>query len=136
MTTAARRWPAVRAAAAVGLAFSALAILAGTRVLTGRDVPDYPVLTWLVRYNVAAGIAGVVVALGAWQARSWARAAAWVVTALHGGVLLTLIATRLTGGVVATDSLVAMSLRTVVWLAIAFTASRALAARRRASLEA
>jgi len=127
--TAPRRFPADRVAAAGGLAFSALAILAGTRVLTGRDVPDYPVLPWLVRYNVAAGIAGVVVALGVWRHRSWARAAARAVTALHGGVLAALIATRVTGGVVANDSLVAMSLRTLVWLAVALTAGRALAAR-------
>lgn len=127
--TAARGVASVRIAAAVGLAFSALAILAGTRVITGRDVPDYPVLPWLVRYNVAAGIAGVVVALGVWRARSWARAAAWTIAAVHGGVLAALAATRLTGGVVAADSLVAMSLRTIVWLAVALAASRTLRAR-------
>ena len=48
----------VRLAAAVGLVFSALAILAGTRVLSGLDVPDYPVLPWLVQYKLAAGVVG------------------------------------------------------------------------------
>ena len=119
-----------RLAAVVALVFSALAIVAGTRVLTGMDVPDYPVLRWLVQYNVAAGAIGAGVALGVWRERPWARLAAWAVSTVHGGVLLTLVATRLTGGVVANDSLVAMTLRTTVWLAVALVAHRASRARR------
>jgi hypothetical protein len=125
MTTIVTTSVPVRAAAAAGLIFSALAIVAGTRVLTGRDVPDYPVLPWLVQYNVAAGAIGAVVALSVWRGRPWARLAAGAVAAVHGGVLLILVATRLTGGVVANDSLVAMTLRTTVWLGVALVAHRA-----------
>jgi hypothetical protein len=115
----------VRLTAAVGLVFSALAIVAGTRVLTGRDVPDYQVLPWLVQYNVAAGAIGAVVALSVWWGRPWARLAAGALAAVHGGVLLILVATRLTGGVVANDSLLAMTLRATVWLGVALVAHRA-----------
>jgi len=130
VTTVTGTFTRVRLAAAVGLVFSALAIVAGTRVLTGRDVPDYPVLSWLVQYNVAAGVIGAVVGVGVWWGRPWARLAARAVAAVHGGVLLTLVATRLAGGVVANDSLVAMTLRTTAWLAVALVAHRAARARR------
>jgi hypothetical protein len=130
VTTAAGPLTLVRVAAGVGLVFSGLAIVAGTRVLTGLDVPDYPVLRWLVQYNVIAGAIGAIVALGVWSVRPWARLAAGTVAVAHGGVLLILLATRLTGGVVATDSLVAMVFRTGVWLGVALVASRALRARR------
>jgi hypothetical protein len=130
MTTIANTSVAVRAAAAAGLIFSALGVVAGTRVLTGLDVPDYPVLPWLVHYNVAAGAIGALVALGVWRGRRRARGAAGAVTAVHGVVLLTLIAARLTGGVVANDSLVAMALRTTVWLGVALVAHRASPTRR------
>jgi hypothetical protein len=121
---------AVRVAAAVGLVFSALSVVAGTRVLTGLDVPDYPVLSWLVQYNVAAGAIGVLVALGIWRGRSSAGVAAWAVAAAHGGVFLALLVIRRTGDVVANDSLVAMALRTIVWLAVALVAHRTWRARR------
>ncbi len=83
-----------------------------------------------MQYNVAAGAIGAVVAFGVWWRRPWARLAAGAVAAVHGGVLLTLIATRLAGGVVANDSLVAMTLRMTVWLGIALVAHRASRARR------
>jgi hypothetical protein len=120
----------VRVVAGVGLVLSGLAIVAGTRVLTGLDVPDYPVLRWLVQYNVIAGAIGAVVAIGVWSARPWARLAAGTVAAAHGGVLLALMATRVAGGVVASDSLVAMGLRTGVWLGVVLVAPRARRARR------
>jgi hypothetical protein len=129
VTTITGKLPPVRLAAAVGLVFSALAIVAGTRVLGGLDVPDYPVLPWLVQYNVAAGVVGAVVALGVWRSRPGARLAAWAIAAVHGSVLLALMATRITGGIVANDSLVAMTLRTTVWLGVAFVAHRASHAR-------
>jgi len=62
---------AVRASALAGLLFGALSVVVGTRVLTGIDRPDYVVLPWLVRYNVAAGIVGVVVGVGLWTLRMW-----------------------------------------------------------------
>jgi hypothetical protein len=75
---------AARASALVGLLFGALSVVAGARVLTGIDRPDYVVLPWLVRYNVAAGIVGVVVGVGIVDtagmgspARSYTRKRPW-----------------------------------------------------------
>ena len=38
----------IRIAAVLGASFAAIAVVAGTRVLTGIDVPDYVVHRWLV----------------------------------------------------------------------------------------
>ncbi len=54
---------AVRSAAGIGLLVGALSAIAGVRVLAGSD-PGYVVLTWLVEYNVAAGVVGVVAGMG------------------------------------------------------------------------
>jgi len=119
----------MRVAAGLGGLFSALAVFAGGRVLMGLDVPDYVVLPWLVWYNVGVGMFGVAVAVGVWLGRSWAIAAAVALAAAHGAVLTVLIVLRVGGGAVANDSLGAMTLRTLVWSAIAFVARRAIGPR-------
>ena len=118
-----------RVAAAVGALFGALAVLAGSRVLIGLDVPDYVVLPWLVWYNVGAGLFGVAVAIGVWLGRSWATTAAVALAAAHGAVLTVLIVLRGGGVALANDSLGAMTLRTLVWSAIALVARRAIGPR-------
>jgi hypothetical protein len=105
--------------AGVGMAFGAVSVVAGTRVLAGVDRPDYVVLPWLVAYNVAAGVAGVVAGAGIWMWQRWGATAASSLAGAHAAVLGLLAGMRLMGGAVATDSLGAMLLRSVVWLAIA-----------------
>jgi hypothetical protein len=114
----------VRVMAVVGMAFGAMSVVAGTRVLAGVDRPDYVVLPWLVAYNVAAGAAGVVVGAGIWLWRGWGANGASVLAGAHAAVLGVLVGMRLVGESVATDSLGAMLLRSVVWLAIAGAARR------------
>lgn len=121
-------WP-LRAAAGLGGLFSALAVFAGSRVLLGLDVPDYVVLPWLVWYNVGAGLFGVGVAVGLWRGGAWAITTAGALAAAHGAILTVLIVMRLGGGAVANDSLAAMTLRTLVWSAIALVARRTLRVR-------
>lgn len=113
-----------RAAAAVGLLFGALSAVAGTRVLAGND-PGYVVLTWLVEYNVAAGIVGVVAGAGLWRIRGWAVRLAGTLAVFHGLVLVILLTLLGGGRPVAVDSVVAMLLRTAVWSAIAAVTRRA-----------
>ncbi|MBP7776184.1 MAG: hypothetical protein KA371_03570 [Acidobacteria bacterium] len=115
----------VRAAAVVGAVFGGLGIVAGTRVLTGLDTPDYTVLPWLVVYNVVAGVVGVGVGLGVWQRRGWAATAALALAGGHAAVLMALAARLAVGGEVANDSLMAMTLRVIVWSGIAWIAQRA-----------
>jgi hypothetical protein len=119
-----------RVAAVVAASFSGLAVIAGTRVLTGVDTPDYVVLPWLVRYNVAAGLGGVAVAAGLWLIRPWAVTGAVALAAMHGSVLVSLLSLWAGGSAVANDSLVAMTLRTVVWSVVTVVVWRATGPRR------
>jgi len=116
---------AQRAAAVVGGAFGLAGLVAGTRVLSGLDVPDYHVLRWLVVYNVVTSAVAAVVAVGLWRGRRWAAHAAMGLAGAHGLVLVGLAALRVIGTGVAKDSLGAMGLRTAVWAVAAWTASRA-----------
>jgi len=120
----------VRSAAVIGALFSGVSVWAGTRVLAGLDMPGYVVLPWLVLYNVAAGLFGVAVGVGLWLVRRWAIAASSVLAVAHLSVLIALVALRASGGVVASDSLVAMTMRSVVWAVIALLARRASGPRR------
>jgi hypothetical protein len=103
-----------------------LSVVAGGRVLAGIDRPDYVVLHWLVVYNVAAGFVGVVGGAGLWLLRWWAVDLARTLAGFHGAVLVLLIAWWATGRPVAADSLIAMLLRTLVWVSIAVVARRAI----------
>lgn len=124
-----------RAAAVAGFLFSALTVAAGSRVLAGIDRPDYVVLPWLVIYNVAAGIVGVVVAPGLWKPRPWAVQFARALASAHGAVFAVLVARWVAGSAVANTSLMAMLLRTLVWVAIALvTRSAAISPQSGASL--
>lgn len=113
-----------RTFAGVGVMFGALSVVAGGRVLTGIERPDYIVLPWLVIYNVAAGLVAVVAGIGLWLFRRWAIGLAWTLGAAHTVVLMVLIASRSAGRSVATDSVLAMALRAVVWVSIALVAAK------------
>jgi hypothetical protein len=114
---------AVRTSAVVGLLLGTASIVAGSRVLAGVDHPDYVVLRWLVIYNVAAGIAGVIVGLLLWRSLSRSVGLVRMLAGMHATVLVVLIGLWATSRPVATDSLAAMLLRTGVWTAIALVAT-------------
>ena len=93
-----------------------MAVFAGGQVLLGRD-PGYFVINWLPLFNYTLGILTVsVVAILIWANNRLALPAAIGVFSLQGLVMLIL----LTGyrDVVAPDSLVATTVRMVVWLII------------------
>lgn len=108
-----------RVLALAGVAFGAISVLAGTRVLAGIDSPDYVVLRWLVFYNVFGGVAAVVAGAALWAHRDWGPLAARLVASAHAGVLGVLIVLRVFGADVANDSVVAMAARTTLWLLLA-----------------
>jgi hypothetical protein len=112
----------------------ALSVVAGGRVLADIDRPDYVVLHWLVIYNVAAGVVGVVAGAGLWLLRWWAVALAGTLAGFHGAVLVVLMALSATGRPVAADSLLAMLLRTLVWVSIAVVVRRAVQPRKRRTM--
>jgi hypothetical protein len=121
-----RKTIALRTSAAIGLVLGVLSVVAGWRVLADIDRPDYVVLHWLVIYNVAAGLVGVVTGIGLWLLRGWASDLARTLAGFHGAVLVVLIAWCTAGGPVAIESLIAMLLRTLVWASIALVARRAI----------
>ena len=103
---------------AAGLAFiiGAMAIFAGGQVLLGKE-PGYYVINWLLLYNYTAGILTVFITTALiWVNHRFALPAAIGTFALHALVMLILqTAYR---GVVATDSIRAMTIRMVTWAII------------------
>lgn len=105
-----------RIAAILAFIIGAMAVVAGGQVLLGK-VPGYYVINWLPAYNFTMGMLTVfIIALLIWTNNPYSRPAAISTFGVHAIVMLILqIAYR---GVVAPDSIVAMSIRLIVWLII------------------
>lgn len=95
------------------LIIGGMAVFAGGKVLLGED-PGYIVINWLVLYNYTAGVLTVfITAVLIWANHKYALPAAIATFSLHALVMLILqTAYR---GVVAPDSIRAMTIRLVVW---------------------
>jgi len=103
-------------AAILALIIGGMAIVAGGSALLGRD-PGYYVIDWLLLYNYTVGILTVfVTAILIWTNSRYALPAAIATFSVHALVMLTLqVAYR---GIVAPDSIVAMTVRLIVWAII------------------
>ncbi len=105
-----------RIAAILALIIGSMAIFAGGQVLLGK-LPDYYVIDWLPVYNFTAGVVSVfLTAILIWKNNKWAMAAAIGTFSIHAAVMLVL--QTIYSQTVAPDSIVAMSVRLVVWLII------------------
>ena len=104
-------------AAAVAILFGVATLVAGGRVLLGSD-PGYAVFRPLLIYNTAMGVAYLAAGVTVWRSVNVGRYAAGAIFLLNLLVLLGILVVYRSGGVVAVDSLRAMTLRTVVWLAL------------------
>lgn len=107
-----------RLAAIPALILGLVSIKEGGSVLLGLSTKAYPVLTWLVMYNVALGFVSVIAAAGLWMQRTWGSVLAAVILLCHGLVLLGLIGLFMFGKTVAAVSILAMLFRTAVWLVL------------------
>jgi hypothetical protein len=112
-------------AALLAFGIGAMAIYAGVKPLLGNN-PGYNVLSWLPLYNYTMGILTVfITAILIWKNSRLAMPTAIGTFALHSIVMVILqTAYR---GIVAPDSLQAMTTRLIVWLVILglmFTQSR------------
>jgi hypothetical protein len=103
-------------AAVLAFIIGAMAVFAGGRVLLGTD-PGYHVIDWLPVYNFTVGVITVLVtAVLIWKNSRYAWPTAVATLSAHILVMLSLpVAYR---GVVAPDSLMAMTVRIVAWLII------------------
>ncbi len=107
-----------RVASILATVIGLLSIREGGSVLLGVIVPDYPVVTWLVWYNVAMGFVSVAAGVGIWTRRHWGHTFALNILTLHAVVFIGLIALYKLGQTVATRSIFAMMFRTFTWIVI------------------
>jgi len=107
-----------RCAAIPALVIGLLSIKEGGSVLLGLSTPAYPVLQWLVLYNVVLGFVSIAAAIGMWTQRRWAGTLAVMILSLHGLVFLALVTLFALGKTVASISIMAMLFRTTLWLVI------------------
>lgn len=105
-------------AASVAVVFSLLAIVEGFQVLLGITHPEYIVLTPLLIYNVAMGFVGSFVGIVLWLNHRWGLVLTTTVAVAHIIVLFIVGFLYLYNGGAAEHSVQAMSIRSVVWLAI------------------
>ena len=109
-------------ATGIAVLFGVATIFAGSRVLLGSD-PGYEVFRPLLVYNTAMGVAYLAAGIAIWRSVNAGRYAAGVIFLLNLFVLVGIVVIYRSGGAVAVDSLRAMTLRTVVWLALFIAAS-------------
>lgn len=105
-----------RVASVLAFVIGAMAVFAGGKVLLGK-VPDYYVIDWLPVYNYTVGILTVFVTVALiWVDGKLARPVAAATLGVH--ILVMLVLLTVYQNVVATDSIVAMTIRITIWLVI------------------
>ncbi len=107
-----------RLAAMLALVIGLMTIIEGGLVLLGIETKPYPVLPWLLRYNVAMGFVSLIAGHGLWRQQGWSVKLSRLVLACHGAVFMTLVAIYLSGGTVAVISVMAMLFRNAIWTGI------------------
>ena len=116
----------------VAAIFGLLTIKEGGAVLSGDEAAraaagNYvPLVLW---FNFAAGFAYVVAGAGLWLQQRWA---VWLAVAIATATALTFVAFGAyvySGGEYEQRTVIAMTLRTLIWIVIAIVAARALQRR-------
>ena len=111
---------AIKVAAAIAVLFGVASVLSGGRVLFGdgaAQAGEYvPFVLW---FNFLAGFAYVAAGIALWLRKRWAPLAALALALLTALVFAAFGAHILGGGAFEVRTIAAMSLRTVVWFAIA-----------------
>ena len=107
-----------RIASLLALIIGILTIVEGGIVLLGLEIKPYPVLPWLLRYNVAMGFVSLAAGHGLWREHKWGKTLSRMVFVCHGMVFLLLVGMHLLGMTVAVLSIGAMLFRTAVWIGI------------------
>lgn len=117
---------AQRVSALVAALFGVATLFAGGRLLFGLGEAGYVVVPAVLVFNTVMGVFYLVAAVLIARSLEMGRVAAVAIAILNLAVLALIILRRTTGGIVANETLVAMTLRTVVWAGIFALLSRAL----------
>lgn len=112
-----------RLCAGIAVAFGAITLFAGGRVLLGAD-PGYAVFRPLLFFNTAMGAAYVAAGAAIWRSLAWGRNCSGAIFLLNLLALAGIVAIHFGGSAVAMQSLGAMSFRTVVWLLLFLVVAR------------
>ena len=105
-----------KVAAVLAFVIGAMAVFAGGNVLLG-NLPDYYIVDWLPTYNLLMGVVSVFFsAIVIWKNNQFAMPAAIGTFGIHAIVMVILQTAY--SGLVAPDSIKAMTVRMVVWVAI------------------
>ena len=106
----------IKIASVLAFVIGAMAIFAGAKPLLGSN-PGYYVINWLPLYNYTIGVLTVfVTAILIWMNSKAAMPAAIAILSVNAAVILILqTAYR---GIVASDSIQAMTIRVIVWVMI------------------
>ncbi len=115
----------LRALALVAIAFGLLTIKEGGTVLFGSEAEramagNYvPFVLW---FNFVAGFAYVIAGFGLWMQQRWGVWLSIMITAATAFTFAAFGVHVFTGGLYELRTVIAMSMRTVVWLVISFIA--------------
>jgi len=101
----------------VACAFGLVTVITGSSVLRGAD-PGYIVFVPLLIYNSIMGVLYIITGAMAWRNISKAKLLAGVILSLNILVFGGIFFIYSTGSLVALESVMAMTLRTFVWLVI------------------
>lgn len=107
-----------RLTALVAALFGLATVVAGGRILLGLGEAGYEVVRPVLLFNTGMGVLYLVAAVLILRDVGRGRLLAGGIAALNVGVLLAVVVRRVTGGLVADETLTAMALRTGVWIAI------------------
>ena len=107
-----------RIAAVLALGIGLMTIAEGMSVLLGIETKQYPVLPWLLRYNVLMGFVSLAAGIGLWMEKDRAAMLAKTILFCHGAVFLSISTMHLFGKTVAVISIMAMLFRTALWIVI------------------
>ena len=115
--------------AVVAVVFGAMTVFSGGRALFG-GADMGAVVPWVLWFNFFAGFFYIIAGIGLWRLADWSRRLALALAVLSGLVLVALGLHVLQGGAYEMRTVIAMTLRTAVWVAIAAVAQTARAAMR------
>ena len=109
----------VAAVAIAAVLFGVVTIVAGVRVLLGSN-PGYVVYLPLLRFNTIMGVVYVAVGVIAWRSLRFGVYGAAAICVLNLVAIAAIGYLYAPNGSIASTSVQAMTLRTVVWLALFF----------------